>query len=116
MHMEHEMESEKNEWQQRHDKLPRPVQIIDNILTLSDGPEWGGRLTLKCSESAEAIKYMMQILSDCQSHLDALVDVLRVGCTVDGVFDDDCDISAREDCLAMEDLSRRITEIIHRGA
>jgi hypothetical protein len=111
MHEEHEMGE-----QDRLAKLPRPVQIIDNILTLNDGPEWGGRLTLKCSESAEAIKYMMQILRDCQSHLDSWVDVLRTGCTVDGVFDDECDNDARLDCEAMEDLIRRIEEIHRRGA
>ena len=110
-HKEHEVEE-----QDRLAKLPRPVQIIDNILTLSDGPEWGGRLTLQCSESAEAIKYMMRILRDCQSHLDSRVDVLRTECTVDGVFDDGCDNDARLDCEAMEDLSQRIEEIHRRWA
>ena len=97
-------------------KLPRPVQIIDNILTIDEGHEWGGRLTPKCSESAEAIRYMMQILRDCQSHLDTWADVLRTGCAIDGLFDDSSDTDARGDCMAMEDLSRRIEEIHRRGA
>jgi hypothetical protein len=110
MHKEHETED-----QDRLAKLPRPVQIIDNILTLNDGPAWGGRLTIKCSESAEAIQYMMQILRDCQSHLDSCADVLRKSCTADGVFDGESDNDARLDCEAMEDLSRRIEEIHRRG-
>jgi hypothetical protein len=115
MHREREMAGKKTERQKQHDKLPRPVQIIDDILTLAEKPEWGGRLALKCSESAEAIRYMMRILRDCQSHLDSWVDVLRTGCTVDGAFDDETDNDARVDCLAMEDLSRRIEEIHRRG-